>query len=389
VKIYLKDNVYDAAKKRISYILDEFEHFGVWFSGGKDSTVTLNMVLEVAEEKGRLPVPVCFVDQEAEWQAVVDYVRLVMSDPRVKPFWLQVPIKLFNATSMDNPWLYCWEEGAQWMRPKEKIAISENIYGTDRFLKIFPKFLQHEHPKQKVAYFSGVRAEESPNRASGLTIGKTYKHVTWGKVEKKIDDQYTFYPLYDWGWRDIWKAIHDNRWEYCSIYDQFYRYGISPYKMRVSNLHHETAVDQLFYLQEMEGETWDRLTNRLSGINQARHITKKQMFSVSSLPYMFQSWKEYRDYLASKLIQTDERRSMFKAKFDWMDKKFKDMALSDDRHRNEIVCVLANDYHFTKLDNFMGRPETVNFLKHKRGKKINWTLPEMYLKYIKPEQRGA
>tara|TARA_B100001564_G_C20667887_1_gene684685 strand:- start:5258 stop:5623 length:366 start_codon:yes stop_codon:yes gene_type:complete len=112
------------------------------------------------------------------------------------------------------------------------------------------------------------------------------------------------------------------------------------------------------------------------------------MFSVNKLPYMFGDWKEYRDYLVDKLIQTEERQAMFRKKFQWMDKKFEDMALSDDRHKNEITCLLANDYHFTKLDNFLSRPETVNFLKHKRGKQINWGLPEMYLKYIKLEQRG-
>ena len=388
MKIYLDKNVCEAAKERIAYILDEFPNFGVWFSGGKDSTVTLNMVLDVAEQMNRLPVPVCFVDQEAEWDAVVRYTRDVMSDPRVKPYWLQVPIRLFNATSMENPWLNCWEEGHEWMREKEDISIKENIYGTDRFGKMFPAFLEKEYPNQRVAYFSGVRAEESPNRASGLTVGQTYKHITWGKVQNKKYDQYTFYPLYDWGWRDIWKAIHDNQWQYCTIYNEFFRYGISPYKMRVSNLHHETAVDQLYYLQEMEGDTWDKLTNRLKGINQTRHIAKRQMFSVTKLPYMFGDWKEYRDYLVGKLIQTEERQAMFRKKFKWMDTKFEDMALPEDRHKNEITCLLANDYHFTKLDNFLGRPETVNFLKHKRGKQINWGLPEMYLKYIKLEQRG-
>ena len=39
-----------------------------------------------------------FLDQEAEWQAVVDYTRTVMQNPEAEPHWLQVPIRLFNAT---------------------------------------------------------------------------------------------------------------------------------------------------------------------------------------------------------------------------------------------------------------------------------------------------
>jgi len=389
MKIFLKQNVFDAARERISYILDEFQNFGVWFSGGKDSTVTLELVLQVAEEKGRLPVPVVFLDQEAEWRAVVEYTRAVMNDPRVKPYWLQVPIRLFNAASMEDPWLNCWEEGEEWMRPKEEIAIKENVYGTDRFGTMFNKFIEYHYPDSPAAFFGGVRAEESPSRAAGLTTGQTYKAVTWGKTLNEKRGHFTFYPLYDWGYRDIWKAIHENGWRYCKIYDEFYRYGIQPMKMRVSNLHHETAIDQLFYLQEMEGDTWDRLTKRLKGINQTRHMLKKDMFSVKSLPYMFSDWPEYRDYLVDKLIQTDERRALFKKKFKWMDEKFEDMALSDERYKSEVLCILANDYHFTKLNNFLARPETLNFLKFKRGKPINWGRPERDLRYIKKEQRGA
>ena len=161
-------------------------------------------------------------------------------------------------------------------------------------------------------------------------------------------------------------------------------------KMRVSNLHHETAIDQLFYLQEIEGETWDRLTHRLRGINQTRHMAKKEMFVVNDLPYMFNGWKEYRDYLVDKLVQTEERKEVFRKKFRWMDEKFEDMAEGyiDERHRSEVQTVLANDYHFSKLNNWLTRPQAINFVKHKNGKAVNWSRPEGALKYIKKEQRG-
>lgn len=390
MKIFLNQSVIDAAKERIAYIMDEFPNVGVWFSGGKDSTVTLELVLQVAEQKGRLPVPVVFVDQEAEWNAVVEYTRQVMSDPRVKPMWLQIPIRLFNAASMEEPWLNCWEEGEQWMRPREDIAIKENVYGTDRFGPMFNKVLEHHYPDEPAAFFGGVRAEESPARATGLTTAPTYKAVTWGKTLNERRNHYTFYPLYDWSFRDIWKAIHEHGWNYCHIYDEFYRYGITPMKMRVSNLHHETAIDQLFYLQEIEGETWDRLTHRLRGINQTRHMAKKEMFVVNDLPYMFNDWKEYRDYLVDKLVQTEERKEVFRKKFRWMDEKFEDMAEGyiDERHRSEVQTVLANDYHFSKLNNWLTRPQAINFVKHKNGKPVNWSRPEGALKYIKKEQRG-
>lgn len=53
--------MFDAALERVRYIFNEFEEVVVSFSGGKDSTVTLNMALLVAEEMGRLPLKVMFL----------------------------------------------------------------------------------------------------------------------------------------------------------------------------------------------------------------------------------------------------------------------------------------------------------------------------------------
>ena len=389
MKIFKATNVFDEALERVRYLFDEFDDVGVWFSGGKDSTVTLEIALRVAEEKNRLPIPVIFVDQEAEWRAVIDYTRGVMNDPRVEPYWIQVPIKLFNATSMDEAWLNCWAEGEVWMRDKEKNSIHTNEYGTDRFYGIFPRILKHHWKGKRIAVLGGVRAEESPNRASGLTTGQTYKHVTWGKVENAKLEHYTFYPLYDWSYRDIWKAIHANQWRYCTVYNEYYRFGIQPIKMRVSNLHHETAVDQLFYLHEIEGDTWNALTKRLKGINQTKHMSKQEMFAAKELPFMFRDWAEYRDYLVDNLVQTDERRAIFRRKFADMDKAYEGMANEHERFKSEILCILANDFEFTKLDNFTSRPESINFRKHKKGQPINWGRPERDLRFIKPEERGV
>jgi len=349
MKIYLKENVFEAALNRVRWIFDEFDNVVVNVSGGKDSTVVLNLALMVAEERGRLPLKVMFIDQEAEWQTVIDYMREIMSDPRVEPLWLQIPIKIFNATSTIEPWLHCWEDGKEWIREKEPNSIKVNKYGTDRFAKLFDRFMQVEYP-YKSCHIGGVRAEESPARYSGLTSYETYKGVTWGKRENKRYDQYVFYPIYDWSYTDVWKAIHDNKWNYCKIYDYMYQYGVPVRNMRVSNVHHETAVHTLFYLQEIEGDTWNKITRRISGISTAGQL-QNNFFCPDELPYMFNSWREYRDYLLENIITDNDKREKMRKEFAAYDARYTESA-QNDLVKTQISIILTNDYHGTKLSTF-------------------------------------
>ena len=350
MKIFLENDVYEAALVRLRWLFDEFEHVIVDFSGGKDSTIMVNLALQVAEEKGRLPIDVLFIDQEAEWAAVIDYARHVMSDPRVNPYWLQVPIRLFNATSTAEPWLYCWEPGQTWIREKEPNSYRENVYGTDRFKPLFPAFTLHQFPHAAACHISGVRTEESPARRLGLTSMETYKGETWGRIDDRKRGHYTFYPIYDWSYSDVWKAIHDHGWEYCRTYDYMYQYGVQPRNMRVSNVHHETAVNNLFFLQEIEAETWEKITKRIAGINTVGQL-QTQWHAPKTLPPMFRDWLEYRDHLLDNLIEDQALQAHYRTLFQRYESQYNPESYRD-LVRRQIETILANDYHGTKLSNF-------------------------------------
>jgi len=88
MKILSSKNVYAAAIDRINYLYNEFPNIVVGMSGGKDSTTVFELTMRVARERGRLPLTVFFLDQEAEWTATIDYVRRIMHHPDVRPLWM-------------------------------------------------------------------------------------------------------------------------------------------------------------------------------------------------------------------------------------------------------------------------------------------------------------
>jgi predicted phosphoadenosine phosphosulfate sulfurtransferase len=355
-RIYLPQNVYDAALERVERIFHEFPNVFVNVSGGKDSTVVLHLALKVATELGRLPLMIRWVDQEAEWQATVDLCREWMSRDDVIPRWFQVPFRITNATSQTDKWLVCWDSDREddWVHPKDPLAIHVNHLGTDRFKEIFTAHQKAEFPNQPSACLTGVRAEESPNRRKGLTGGLTYKDITWGAKSDRKLPIYVFHPIYDWSYTDVWACIHRESLAYNAIYDEMFRYGMPIFGMRVSSIQHETAVRALFILQEFEPDTYERMVNRLHGISTFGHLGKIGTGAPKELPFMFKSWIEYRDYLAEHLLDADTRSKLTPV-FERHQRRLPSH-LFDEMAQVHIRAILTNDREAVTISNWWAGP---------------------------------
>ena len=102
MKRWLGMDVFTAARSRLAEVFDAFERVFVSFSGGKDSGVVVQLALDIAREKGRLPLDVLHIDLEA-WYAHTDaFVTRIMTRPDVRPHWICLPIHLRNSVSQIN-----------------------------------------------------------------------------------------------------------------------------------------------------------------------------------------------------------------------------------------------------------------------------------------------
>jgi predicted phosphoadenosine phosphosulfate sulfurtransferase len=343
MKIYLNTTVYEEALKRIEYLYSEFPDVLVAFSGGKDSTVVLNLALEVARKLNRLPVNVLFIDQEAEWEHTIEYVRRIQKHPDINLLWYQGEFHLANSTQSTDKFFTCWDKTKEWVRPKEEVSIKENTYGSMRFYSMFNAILKKEFPN-KSCILGGVNAAESLARFLATTAMKTYKHITYGK---NIDNKhFIFYPIYDWYVNDVWKYIFSNNLDYNKIYDFMYAFGTPLKEMRVSSLCHEVALRSVLLLQEFEPNNWERIQKRLSGFNAYKQIGKQ--IEVRECPYMFIDWKEYFEYLCDKLLTKETADSIRKQAYQII-KSYP--AKEVDILKTGVRSVIANDWDCVFLHN--------------------------------------
>ena len=334
---YKDKTVFDEALDRIRFVYDNCDDVIVSMSGGKDSAVLFHLTLIIAQERGRLPLKVFWLDQEAEWQATADYMESVMRLPDVKPYWYQIQFDFTNSLSAQNNFLRVWDSSCpeKWIRPKADISIKENPTTFNRFHDLIENLPSccTESSVEHCGVLVGMRVQESLRRKMAITgQAAKFKGITW--CRNMIKNTRVFWPIYDFTNDDIWTALAKNKWEYNKVYDWQYQYGVPKQSMRVSALIHETAWHAIEMLQEFEPKTYNRFCARMSGVSTFNHSFDEGGIIPRQLPFMFKDWKEYRDYLLVHIVKP-EYWELFRNRWknqndeDWYKTHVKEIVIND------------------------------------------------------------
>lgn len=149
-KKYEEKNVLEAAIERLEIIFSNFENIYFSVSGGKDSSVMVQLANMVAKKMNK-KFDVIYIDLEAQYKKTIEHVQELKKLPQIRDFYhIALPMALRNAVSVLQPKWICWEEESKslWVRdlPKDSINIHNNP---------FPWFKVGEEFEEFIVQFAG------------------------------------------------------------------------------------------------------------------------------------------------------------------------------------------------------------------------------------------
>lgn len=84
-KIYLEKNVLDATFERLEFIFDNFDNIYFSVSGGKDSSVMVQLANMIAKKKNK-KFDVLYIDFEAQYKLTIKHIYELKKLSRNKRF---------------------------------------------------------------------------------------------------------------------------------------------------------------------------------------------------------------------------------------------------------------------------------------------------------------
>lgn len=315
-KIYKDQNVLDAARERIAFAFDNLERIYVSFSGGKDSSVMLHLVMDEAIKRGQ-KVGVLIIDLEAQYRATDAHMREMVEVYRehIDLHWVCLPMSLRNAVTNYEPRWICWDDKQRdmWVRQPPRWAITDLQHYPffqpgmefEEFVVLFGNWYAQG---KSCGGFVGIRADESLNRFR--TIAVFDKAMLAGKryTTHIVGNTYNIYPIYDWRVEDIWRYHARNPDKsHNHIYDLMQQAGVPLSQQRLCQPFGDDQRKGLYLYHILEPQTWFKLIARVNGANAGALYVEESGnimgYNKITLP-PGHTWKSFCDLLLSSLPKT-------------------------------------------------------------------------------------
>lgn len=278
IKKYQSYSVLEASRDRIKKVFDDFEKIYVSFSGGKDSSVMLHLVMDEAVKRNR-KIGVLLIDLEAQYIDTIKHAESMVELYKnyIDLHWVCLPMLLRNAVSNFEPRWCCWDEDKKDLWIREKPINHKDVQDYpfyipkmefEEFIILFGEWYS-AYGKHKTAGFIGIRADESLHRYRAIASHKnnlTHKGYKWTtKVSKNL---FNIYPIYDWRTQDIWvyHGKYPNK-PHNEIYDKMNMAGVPLGDQRLCQPYGDDQRKGLWLYHILEPETWYKVVARVNGAN--------------------------------------------------------------------------------------------------------------------------
>lgn len=312
------ETVEQAANRRIAQLLDTVTDGQIYvsFSGGKDSTVLLDLVYRQTRARG-WTLDVLFIDWEAQYQATIDHVARTLAQPGLRPWWLCLPLTDCNENSMYDLTWTAWDPAARdrWVRalPDMPGVISDPAqlpcYRAGMTFEALAPAWNRWFARERGVGISliGIRADESINRYRAIKSQRRHMLRSWHWTTQISTRAFMAYPIYDWHVEDIWTYLARTGTPYNPIYDLMWQDGTSLTNMRICEPYTREARFGLAQHARLEPATWARMLDRVPGVAfGASHHGDELLAGRLVRPATCATWAIYGDLLL-RTIPEDAR----------------------------------------------------------------------------------
>jgi len=226
----------------------------------------------------------------------LEYCERVVGRDNVEFHWVYQCQPIVNVFDRWNPFWWVFDpllSPEEWVREPPDYA----YYTEDNSLYNLCSYSRFglDPNEDKLVSVVGIRTSESQRRRRGIfSAGGHYSEGKDGIINMR--------PIYDWKDGDVWKAINENGFDYCSAYDTMSRMGITKRHLRIAPPTMNLAGSHQLMLSAKAWPEWfDKVSQRCPGV---RTVGRFGGYACAPIRQVGETWQDV--YERSCIVEAPE-----------------------------------------------------------------------------------